>query len=119
MDRGASPPTMALMETKKKAAAAVVTEGEAQAALRRGGGRELTAEEERVLRMHLGATPTRTAPLERTVEPLSDLEIEVRAMEIEAYLKWRDRQGPAARPLPRPSATSRTKEKIVRALRRK
>lgn len=112
---------MALMETKKKATTAVVTEGAAQAALRRGPVRELTPEEERVMRMRLGATPPRGSPLERSAEGLSDLEIEVLSYEIEAYMKWRERAAAAkapARPAVAP-APSRAKEKIVRALRKK
>ncbi len=78
------------------------------------------------MRMRLGAAPPRTAPLERTAtEPLSDLEIEVLSYEIEAYMKWRA-QAPApvraparARAAPAQARDSRTKEKIVRALRKK
>lgn len=98
-----------------------MTEGAAQAALRRGPARDLTPEEERVMRMRLGASPPRTATLERAGEGLTDLEIEVYAAEIEAYMKWKawqeERAGHArAAPSPIPS---RTKEKIVRALRKK
>ncbi|WP_308198007.1 hypothetical protein [Anaeromyxobacter oryzisoli] len=107
------------METKKRSTA-VVTEATAQAALRRGPARTLTAEEERVLRMRVGASPARTAPLERAAPERSDLEIELLSYEIEAYMKWRAREearapsraAPAARP-------SRAKEKIIRALRKK
>jgi MoxR-like ATPase len=108
------------MATKKKAVG-VVTEGAAQAVLRRGTARDLTPEEERVMRMRLGASPPRAAALARTVEGMSDLEIEVYAAEIEAYMKWKAR-GVEAEPAVRPAAPalpSRTKEKIVRALRRK
>lgn len=126
MDRGGSAPTMTPMETKKSGTSTVVTEGTAQAALRRGPARRLTGEEERVMRMRLGAAPPRTAPLERTAtEPLSDLEIEVLSYEIEAYMKWRARNpapagAPArARAAPAQARDSRTKEKIVRALRKK
>ena len=71
------------------------------------------------MRMRLGAAPPRTAPLERSFEGPSDLEIEVRAAEIEAWMKWKarlaERTGPArVRPAP-----SRAKEKIIRALRKK
>ncbi len=107
------------MVTKNKSGVGVVTEGAAQAALRRGPAKELSPEEEKVMRMRLGAAPPRTAPLERAAEGLTDLEIEVYALEIETYMKWRareetraDRPGPSAVP-------SRTKEKIVRALRKK
>jgi hypothetical protein len=99
----------------------IVTEGAAQSVLRRGPATELSSEEEKVMRMRLGASPLRSAPLERVAEGLTDLEIEVYAAEIEAYMKWKARAAPAVRerapstsPLP-----SRTKEKIVRALRRK
>ncbi|GAO05450.1 hypothetical protein PSR1_04364 [Anaeromyxobacter sp. PSR-1] len=115
---------MALMETKKKGTTAVVTEGSAQAALRRGPARELTPEEERVMRMRLGAAPPRGAPLERSAEGLSDLEIEVLSYEIEAYMKWRERAqagAPETAPARAPAAAapSRAKEKIIRALRKK
>jgi hypothetical protein len=97
---------------------AVVTEGAAQAVLRRGTARELTPEEEKVMRMRLGAAPPRAAPLERSYEAESDLEIEIRAAEIEAWMRWKahvaERSAPRATPAP-----SRTKEKIVRALRKK
>ena len=108
------------MDTKKKADVAVVTEGAAQAVLRRGATRELSPEEEKVMRMRLGAAPSRSAPLERVAEPMSDAEIEVLAIEIEAYMKWRAREEEQASSRhPAPPAPSRTKEKIVRALRRK
>ena len=73
------------------------------------------------MRMRLGASPPRPAPLERAAEGLTDLEIEVYAAEIEAYMKWKAREETSVRerahsPSPLPS---RTKEKIVRALRRK
>jgi hypothetical protein len=105
------------MQTKKTATV-VATEPAAQAALRRGATRELTPEEERVMRMRLGAAPPRTAPLERIAQA-TDLEIELLAAEIEAHLRWREhrRQREAAQAVaPR---SSRTKERIVRALRKK
>ncbi len=101
----------------------VASEGAAQAALRRGPAKALSAEEERVMRMRLGASPPRAAPLERTAAGLTDLEIEVYAAEIEAYMKWKAREeelglaaGRRRAPAPVPS---RTKEKIIRALRKK
>jgi hypothetical protein len=115
------------MVTRKKAApghggagrTAVVSEGGAHAALRRGTTRELSAEEEKVMRMRLGASPPRTAPLERSFEPLSDLEIEVRAAEIEAWMRWKAHVASEGRPEePRPQP-SRAKERIIRALRKK
>jgi hypothetical protein len=86
------------------------------------------------MRMRLGAALPRTAELEWTERELSeDQQIELQAMQIEAWLKWKDhlaaqrasagRAGQVTRPapartLPAPQ-TSRTKEKIVRALRKK
>ncbi len=104
------------MQTKKTATV-VATEPAAQAALRRATTRELTPEEERVMRMRLGASPPRAAPLQRSARARTDLEIELLAAEIEAHLRWREhraRQAPAVSPQP-----SRSKEKIIRALRRK
>ena len=109
------------MVTKKKSGVAVVTEGAAQAALRRGPARELSAEEEKVVRMRLGASPPRTATLERAGEGLTDLEIEIYATEIEAYMKWKARRPdrPATARAPAiATRDSRTKERIVRALRK-
>jgi hypothetical protein len=116
------------MDSKKTSRVAVVTEGSTQAALRRGPAKALTPEEDRVLRMRLGASPPRTAPLERSVEDLSDLEIELLSYEIEAFMKARAAGvTPAAAratsaPAPRRAAAqldSRVKDKIVRALRKK
>jgi hypothetical protein len=105
------------METKRKAGVAVVTERSAQAALRRAPARELAPDEDKALRMRLGAAPPKGAPLERAGSGDVDLEIELRAWEIEAHLKWRAMQAErAAAPRPQPS---RAKEKIVRALRKK
>ncbi len=101
----------------KKTATVVVTEPAAQAALRRGATTNLTPEEERVMRMRLGAAPARTAPLSTVAAGRSDLEIELLAAEIEAHLRWREHTAQQARTVsPRPS---RSKEKIIRALRRK
>ena len=49
------------MQTKNRTA--VVTEATAQAALRRGPAQELAPDEERALRMRLGAPPPRGRPL--------------------------------------------------------
>jgi hypothetical protein len=109
------------MEKKRNTGAAVVIEATAQAALRRAPATGLAPEEEKVLRMRLGASPPRGAPLQKAVEQMSDLEIELLAYEIEAHLRWRAHRQGAATPIratpPRPA--SRTKEKIVRALRKK
>lgn len=110
------------LRQRRDAATAAVTEGAAQAALRRGTAKELSPDEDKVMRMRLGASPPRGARLERVAEGLGDLEIEVYAAEIEAYMRWRAREeerapsGCEAGPAPVPS---RTKEKIIRALRKK
>jgi hypothetical protein len=111
------------MATKKSTGVGVVTERGAHAALRRSPTKDLSPEEEQVVRMRLGASVPRTAPLERSYDADSDLEIEIRAAEIEAWMKAKARAADRAAervgirsPTPAPS---RVKEKIVRALRRK
>ncbi len=103
------------MVGRKKAARAVAGEAAVQAVLRRGSARELSPEEEKVMRMRLGASPAREQALERVGRGVADLEEELLAFEIEAFLKLRERRpgrGVVARP-------SRAKERIIRALRRK
>jgi hypothetical protein len=109
-----------IMQGKKRAGAAVITESAAQAALRRGSVSALEADEEKVMRMRLGATLPLSARLER-IAAATDAEIEVLAYEIEAFLHMRDRNARAAQASCAPAApcSSRMKEKIVRALRRK
>ena len=107
------------MVGRKKTARAVASEATVQAVLRRGAASELSPEEEKVMRMRLGASPSRDQALERTGRGLADLEAELLAFEIEAFLKLRQRRerqahAPAAAPRP-----SRAKERISRALRRK
>ena len=108
------------MATKKSTGVGVVTERGAHAALRRSPTKDLSPEEEKVVRMRLGAAPPRAAPLERSYEGDADLEIEIRAAEIEAWMKWKahlaERSAGSAAVV---AAPSRVKEKIVRALRRK
>ena len=106
------------MEGKKNTGAVAVTEAAAQAVLRRGPARELAAEEERVMRMRLGASLPRHQVLERAGRGHTDAEIELLAYEIEAFLKLRERRARPARPAA-VAAPSRAKEKIVRALRKK
>ena len=94
---------------------AVVTESAVQAALRRGPAAELGAEEEKAMRMRLGASLPRAAALERKAPAGSDAELELLAYEIEAHLR-------AGRRTPRNGAgggRARAKAKIVRALRRR
>lgn len=107
------------MHGKKRSGTVVVTESAVQAALRRGPAPGLAPVEERALRMRVGASLPLSARLER-LAVATDAEIELLSYEIEAYLRLGRRATVgtgAARPLP--AGTSRAKEKIVRALRRK
>ena len=107
------------MVGRKKAARAVPSEATVQAVLRRGAASELSPEEEKVMRMRLGASPPREQALERTGRGVAEVELELLAFEVEAFLKLRERrerQGRAPAVAPRPS---RAKERIIRALRRK
>ena len=103
---------------RKKTAQATVTEASAQAVLRRRGASSLAAVEEKVLRMRLGAALPRKSQIEWMGTESEELAIELRALEIETYLKLRAHQARRAAPAAA-RATSRTREKIVRALRRK
>ncbi len=106
------------MEGKKKTGAAAVTEAAVQAVLRRGPAPDLAPDEEKVMRMRLGASLPVRQPLERVGQGFDDTQIELLSYEIAAYLALRARGAwrPARRAAPAPS---RVKEKIVRALRRK
>jgi hypothetical protein len=104
--------------TRKKTTQATVTEASAQAVLRRSGASRLAAVEEKVLRMRLGAALPRKGEIEWMGTESEELAIELRALEIETYLKLRAHQARRATPAAA-SSTSRTKDKIVRALRRK
>lgn len=108
------------MSGTRRTRTAVVTEQAGQSALRRGAAPELDATEERALRMRLGASLPLSARLER-LAVATDAEIELLAYEIEGFLKLKARRAPAAAALARAATptASRTKEKIVRALRRK
>ena len=99
-----------------KTAQGVITEAAAQAVLRRSGARELAPSEERTMRMRLGAPLPRTAALEWVGQGDEDLETELRAIEIETYLRLREHLARRAAPAPR---ASRSKEKIIRALRKR
>ncbi len=106
------------MEGKKKAGAAAVTEAATQAVLRRGPARDLAPDEEKVMRMRLGASLPTGDALERVGRGFTDTEIELLSYEVEAFLKLRERRAHSTRPAATPAA-SRAKEKIVRALRKK
>ena len=107
--------------TKRKTAGTTVTEASAQAVLRRRGATKLAAVEERVLRMRLGAALPRRGEIEWMGTESEELAIELKALEIETYLKLRAHQAHQARRATPTvaSSTSGTKDKIVRALRRR
>jgi DNA-directed RNA polymerase sigma subunit (sigma70/sigma32) len=106
------------MAGKRKSVPAVATEAAAQAVLRRDAVRALSSDEEKVMRMRLGASPPRTATLERVGQGFPETEIDLLAMEIEAYLHL-GRPGRGKARAPAPAATTRAKERIIRALRKK
>ena len=103
---------------KKKTAETTVTESSAQAVLRRRGARQLAADEEKALRMRLGASLPRKGEIEWMGTEDEELSFELRALEIETYLKMRAHQTRRVVTAAAPT-TSRTKDKILRALRRK
>jgi hypothetical protein len=107
--------------TKRKTAGTTVTEASAQAVLRRRGATKLAAVEERVMRMRLGAALPRRGEIEWMGTESEELAIELKALEIETYLKLRAHQARQARRATpaAASSTSGTKDKIVRALRRR
>ena len=110
------------MMGSKRTGIAAVTEQAAQALLRRGPARGIGGEEEKVMRMRLGASLPLSARLDR-IAVATDAEIEVLAYEIEAWLHAKEKAPGCpvvalAPPRPTPAA-SRAKEKIVRALRKK
>jgi hypothetical protein len=106
----------------RKKTSTTVTEASAQSILRRGSVRQLDATEEKAMRMRLGAGLPRSGELEWLGTEDEEREIEIRALEIETWMKMRAHQ---ARKAAAPShaavapKASRTKEKIVRALRRR
>ncbi|MEI7704200.1 MAG: hypothetical protein WCK73_06340 [Deltaproteobacteria bacterium] len=107
---------------KKKIVGTTVTEASAQALLRRQGGRQLAPVEDRLIRMRLGASQPRQARIEWMGTDSEELAIELRAIEIETYLKLKAHRARNAARAAAPavaSAASRTRDKIVRALRRR
>ena len=78
--------------------------------------RTLTPEEERVLRMRHGAKVEKDAPLPRAAAGNAELEDELLVLEMQLLRQMRARTAPVARVEP---AANRTKDKIVRTLRRK
>jgi len=79
----------------------------------------LTAEEERVVRMVHGVRVAPTAPLARVADGSSELADELLMIEMALFRAERNRGAANARGRPSPSADERAKSKIIRALRRK
>jgi hypothetical protein len=111
---------------ERKAATVAVTAEEVRAAL--GRTRTLVSEEEKALRMRYGAgSSDLRAPLPRAAGGNQELEDELLVIEMQLMKAWRSRfaehkaqlqvvqaQAPTLEP-----RSSRTKDKIVRALRKK
>ena len=81
--------------------------------------RTLSAEEERVLRMRHGGKVAKEAPLPRAAAGNAELEDELLVLEMQLLRQLRARKAPAATARVEPAGDSRTKDKIVRTLRRK
>lgn len=80
---------------------------------------ELTAEEERVVRMVHGIRVAPTAPLARVADGSSELADELLMMEVALFRTQRNRAEASKRSRSTASADERAKSKIIRALRRK
>ncbi|MCP3101969.1 hypothetical protein LZ198_24180 [Myxococcus sp. K15C18031901] len=111
---------------ERKVGSSTVTAKEVKAALEKT--RTLAAEEEKVLRMRHGAGASSTrAPLPRAAGDNEELADELLVIEMQLLKAMRARAGAkaapatpkAAAPAPRESAANPTKDKIVRALRKK
>ena len=103
-----------------KSTSTTLTVEQVQEALNRTSS--LTSEEERVVRMRTGARVERSAPLPRKAPEGSEVADELLLMEMQLLKAYRQHQaqqarGPAAEA--RSPGEGRTKEKIVRALRKK
>ena len=106
------------MERKGGTSSVAVTVEEVRSALTRA--RTLSSEEEKVLRMRHGATtPDLHTPLPRAAGNNEELADELLLLEMQLLRSMRARKATkAAAPTVTPTA-SRTKDKIVRALRKK
>ncbi len=109
------------MERKggQAAVSVAVTKEEVRAAFRKA--QALTSEEDKALRMRHGVTaPDLRAPLPRAAAGHAELEDELLVIEMQLLRGLRRRQEEATGAPSRPAPTSsRTKDKIVRALRKK
>ncbi|MFL5348550.1 MAG: hypothetical protein ACJ8AT_27455 [Hyalangium sp.] len=110
---------------ERKVGSSTVTAKEVKAALEKA--RTLTSEEEKVLRMRHGAgAPSKDAPLPRAAGNNEELGDELLLIEMQLMKAMRARTGqtksgskPKAAAARAESSGSQTKDKIVRALRKK
>lgn len=106
------------MERKAGTGTVAVTHDEVRAALTRA--RTVTSEEEKALRMRYGAgVESLTAPLPGAAAGNAELEDELLLIEMQLMKAWRARMTQdkaASGPAP---TSSKTKDKIVRSLRKK
>lgn len=106
------------MQRKGTQVREVVEAREVGAALAKA--RSVASEDEKVLRMRYGASVPKDAPLARHGEKDQDLADELLLMEMELLRAYRAHQKQMAAAAQRAQARpSRTKDKIVRALRKK
>lgn len=106
------------MERKVGAGAAVVSREEVRSAL--GKAKGLTSEEEKAVRMRHGVgLPSASEPLARAAEGNVELEDELLLIEMRLLKASRLRSALASPARNAAAPRSRTKDKIVRSLRRK
>lgn len=109
------------MERKAGTGTVAVTREEVRAALTKA--RTLASDEEKTLRMRYGVgAESHAAPLPRAAAGNAELEDELLIIEMQLMKAWKARMAADKAPRARTGATttsSRTKDKIVRALRRK
>lgn len=103
---------------RKGSGTVAVTADEVKAALKRS--KVLTAEEEKALRMRHGVgAEDPSAPLPRAAGGNEALEDELVFMQLQLMRAMKERTTPRARALPTSAPRNATKDKIVRALRKK
>ncbi|AKJ01204.1 hypothetical protein ATI61_11489 [Archangium gephyra] len=106
---------------RKVGSSTTVTSKEVKAALEKT--QTLTSEEEKVLRLRHGAgAPSKSAPLPRAAGNNEQLGDELLLIEMQLMKAMRERTGQtrsASKPKAAATGTNATKDKIVRALRKK
>lgn len=105
---------------RKVSGSTTVTSKELKVALEKA--RTLAPEEEKVLRMRHGAGTSKTAPLPRAAGDNAELGDELLLIEMQLMKAMRERTGQSKTATNKPKAAataSATKQKIVRALKKK